>query len=36
MSYMSKKSILSEGILDNKVKKFFLPRALKKKKKKEK
>ena len=30
MSYMSKKSILSEGILDYIVKKFFLPRALKK------
>ena len=30
MSYMSDKSILSEGILDYIVKKYFLPKALKK------
>ncbi len=29
MSYMSNKSILSEGVLDYIVKKFFLPKALK-------
>ena len=30
MSYMSNKSILSEGVLDFIVKKYFLPKALKK------
>ena len=30
MSYMSNKSILSEGVLDYIVKKYFLPKALKK------
>ena len=30
MSYMSNKSILSEGVLDFIVKKFLLPKALKK------
>tara|TARA_R100000152_G_C6699105_1_gene129018 strand:- start:486 stop:695 length:210 start_codon:yes stop_codon:yes gene_type:complete len=30
MSYMSNKSILSEGVLDYIVKKYLLPRALKK------
>ena len=30
MSYMSDKSILSEGVLDYVVKKYFLPKALKK------
>ena len=30
MSYMSDKSILSEGVLDYIVKKYFLPKALKK------
>tara|TARA_Y100001972_G_scaffold75717_1_gene92052 strand:- start:1838 stop:2047 length:210 start_codon:yes stop_codon:yes gene_type:complete len=30
MSYMSNKSILSEGVLDYVVKKYFLPKALKK------
>ena len=29
MSYMSDKSILSEGVLDYIVKKYFLPKALK-------
>ena len=30
MSYMSNKAILSEGVLDFIVKKYFLPKALKK------
>ena len=30
MSYMSNKSILSEGVLDYIVKRYFLPKALKK------
>ena len=30
MSYMSNKAILSEGVLDYIVKKYFLPKALKK------
>ena len=30
MSYMSDKAILSEGVLDFIVKKYFLPKALKK------